>query len=107
MGATVSLRSLWFGLVGAPLAWSVGELGGYALSAQGCEAGRRTAVVLAIATTLVGLAAGVTAYRAWRASDPRQAPAGFMAFGGILTSVLFVLLLAMNLALAAVMPACA
>ncbi|HKT61916.1 MAG TPA: hypothetical protein VJQ46_17825 [Gemmatimonadales bacterium] len=106
MESAVSLRSLWFGLVGAPLAWSVQELAGYALAARGCEAGRAAAVVLGVVTTLVGLGAALTAYRSWRASRADHAPAGFMAFGGILTSVLFTLLLIMNLALTATVPAC-
>jgi hypothetical protein len=101
----VSLRSLWFGLAGAPIAWSVQELAGYALAAQ-CETGRTASVALGVAATLVGLGAGVTATRAWRASGPVGAPAGFMALAGIMTSVLFVLLLVMNVALAIVVPSC-
>jgi hypothetical protein len=102
----VSLRSLWFGLAGAPIAWSVQELAGYALAAQGCGAGRTASVVLGVAATLVGVGAGVTASRAWRASGSARAPAGFMALGGILTSVLFIPLLVMNVALATTVPAC-
>lgn len=110
-GHAVGLPALWFGLFGAPAAWSLQLLVSYALTAHACFPGAdRLAAqagggvwpvafgVSAIAA-IAGVSAAVTAWRSWGAT--RQAREGrdrFMALAGMLLSGLFLLGIAMNAA---------
>jgi hypothetical protein len=108
----VSLRALWFGLLGGPVAWTLQLLIDYPLVAHYCfpDAAPRTVPtidslrLLILVTSAIAIAVAVlalvTALRSWRASggaldDARtdstdeSPPVGrvrFMALGGILAS---------------------
>ncbi len=72
-----SYAALWFGIFGAPAAWSVQSLADYALAAHTCypglyprgtpDFGGLQAVTLAVslAAVAVGVGAGLLAYREW------------------------------------------
>lgn len=111
----VPLRLLWFGLAGAPLAWSAQLLAAFPLSAHACfprlwpltepDIGPTTLssllIALSIVTTAVSIFALVTAIRSWRATldesrgdahhalDVGNGRTRFMALGGILMSTIF------------------
>ena len=111
----VSAGALWFGLFGAPAAWSMQLMVNYALTAHGCYPGsepRATpdfgglstlVLVISVAALTVAAAAGGAAWRSWRASRtehpgdhayPLETGAGrtrFMALAGLLLSGLFLL----------------
>jgi hypothetical protein len=112
--------ALWFGLFGAPVAWSLQLLASYALVAHGCypDAAPMTmpvvpglrALVLGTgaAALAVALLAGVSAWRSWRATrrehegeheallEAGEGRTRFMALAGILLSAVFVLGIVMN-----------
>jgi hypothetical protein len=112
----VTPPALWFGLFGAPVAWSLQLLTSYALVAHGCYPdaepmtmpvvpGLRTLVLgTGAAALVVALLAGSSAWRSWRATqDGHEAllEAGegrtrFMALAGMLLSAVFVLGIVMN-----------
>ena len=109
-GRAVTPPALWFGLFGAPVAWSLQLLASYALVAHGCYPdaepmatpvvpGLRTLVLGTGAAALaVALLAGGSAWRGWRATQhsddggqdaPLEAGVGrrrFMALAGMLLS---------------------
>ncbi len=92
---------LWFGLLGAPAAWVLHLVLGYGLQEADCSAGAShwglSSHPLEIAVTAVaaaiGLAAACAAGWSWRQVDRGSADpkgrVGFMAFGGIIVSLLF------------------
>jgi hypothetical protein len=97
-------RTLWFGLLGAPVAWFVHFLAIWAIAEWGCLAGwgRFTilgldtiAVLLAIATMLVlpiMAVASIIAWRNWRAGASeaeRDSWRVYMGLGGGILGVLF------------------
>jgi hypothetical protein len=112
--------ALWFGLFGAPAAWSLQLLSSYALVAHGCYpaavprampivAGLRTVVLGGgMAALLIALVAGGVAWGSWGAmrSEHQGANEGlfetgedrtrFMALAGILLSTVFLLGIVMN-----------
>jgi hypothetical protein len=116
----VTLAALWFGLFGAPVAWSLQLLASYALVAHGCypdaepmtmpviPALRTLVLGTGVAALAVALLAAGSAWRSWRAtehehkSEPEgllEAGAGrtrFMALAGMLVSAVFVLGIVMN-----------
>ncbi|HXT14363.1 MAG TPA: hypothetical protein VN706_01955 [Gemmatimonadaceae bacterium] len=104
----VGLKRLWVGVLAAPCAWVLMEIVGYYLAARSCEPGtagvpllgtanpRVTQVIIAVVAIVVSLIGLVTAIGSWRAlPQPGREPpselgrAQFMAFVGVLTSVLF------------------
>jgi hypothetical protein len=127
----VTLAALWFGLFGAPAAWSLQLLVSYALVAHGCYprsvpltaplvGGVRTiALVASLAALAVGLAAGATAWRSWRASchehrgdhsallEIGEGRTRFMALAGMLVAAVFLLAIVMNAVPLFLVPACA
>jgi hypothetical protein len=116
----VTPPALWFGLFGAPVAWSLQLLASYALVAHGCYPdaqpmtmpvvpGLKTLVLgTGVAALAVALLAGGSAWRSWRAT--RHEPEGehealleagegrtrFMALAGLLLGAVFVLGIVMN-----------
>jgi hypothetical protein len=116
----VAQTALWFGLFGAPVAWSLQLLASYALVAHGCYPdaepmtmpvvpGLRTLVLgTGVAALALALLAGGSAWRSWRATqhehdDGHEAllEAGegrtrFMALAGMMLSAVFVLGIVMN-----------
>jgi hypothetical protein len=104
----VGLKRLWVGVLAAPVAWLLMEMVGYYLAARSCEPGtggvpllgtahpRVTQVIIDVAAAIVALIGLTTAVRSWRAlpqpgreATPELGRAHFMAFVGVLVSVLF------------------
>ena len=120
VGGDVAPRALWFGLFGAPAAWSVQLLVNYALVAHACfpkseplaspALGGLHAIVLgaSFGALAIALAAEATAWRSWRASrhenhgghgvllEVGEGRTVFMALGGVLVSGVFLLGIVMN-----------
>jgi hypothetical protein len=116
----VTPAALWFGLFGAPVAWSLQLLASYALVAHGCypDAEPMTmpvipglrALVLAtgVAALAVALLAAGAAWRSWRAAqhehkggheallEAGEGRTRFMALSGMLLGAVFVLGIVMN-----------
>jgi hypothetical protein len=117
----VSLRALWFGLAGAPAAWSLQLTIQYALAAHDCyphrtpsarPLGHALGPVIGIATVLaVAIAVGAfgTALYAWRVTRDEVTPwshaallevgegrTRFMAYAGMLASLLFLFGIGLN-----------
>jgi len=106
----VGLKRLWFGVLAAPAAWAGMEGVGYWLAARSCEPGTGgvpmegtarpalTQVLLAVVMLAIALGGLAVAVHNWRAVQPQArrgdppewGRAHFMAFGGVLISVLFV-----------------
>jgi hypothetical protein len=98
-------RALWFGLLGAPIAWFVHFLAIWAIAEWGCLAGwgRFAILGLDVVVALVGIAAilalpivaaaAFTAWRNWRRAGAsptgRDSRSGFMGIGGIALGALF------------------
>lgn len=123
--------ALWFGLFGAPLAWSLQLMVAYALAAHSCFPARAPLsrptlgaldgieLALGAAALAVAAAAGVTALRSWRATrgelghetgamlEVGEGRTHFMAFAGVMTSALFLLAVLLNGASVLLLPACA
>ncbi len=111
----VSMRALWFGLAGAPVAWSINEVADAALVSHNCYpaavplsaplVGALSAIVMvvSIVAIVVAVMALVTALRSWKAvrevpgndaggsliGPPPGGRSRFMARAGIAVSVLF------------------
>ncbi len=90
--------SLWFGVLGAPLAWSLHLLVSYTLVPPICWDGGIIALhLISLALAAVALAAGLIAWREWRqtrASGQEDihgtgSRPGFMALFGVFASVIF------------------
>jgi hypothetical protein len=100
---------LWFGVLGAPVAWVVQFLFGYAVTEAACDAaGTRWGIPVdawaAIATAVAGVIAalaGVAAVTTFRATRGRggEPPAGrihFLATVGITLAPLFLCIIVLN-----------
>ena len=113
----VPVGALWFGLTGAPLAWSAQLVASYAFSAHSCfprlvplsvpQVGASVFVLLLLAGSasalLVGGLALITAVRSWRATvletdasthaavDVGEGRTRFMTLSGIFVSAVFLL----------------
>jgi hypothetical protein len=105
----VGLKRLWVGVLLAPGAWVVCEGLGYVLAARGCEPGASPAgingavgpgivqIVVALITLVLALGGLMIALGNWRAmqppptrvDSPEWGRAHFLAFGGLLMSILF------------------
>lgn len=119
--ATVPLRTLWFGIFGAPVAWALQLIVAYSLVAHSCFPKdvplhapsfgglRMTGIIVSAALLVVGAGALTVAIHSWRVmrcgreaerraglevSDQRVR---FMAFGGILLSGVFLFALVMSI----------
>lgn len=124
----VSRVALWFGLFGAPALWSVQVMSGFAITAHGCFPRalplasptldvRAFALLITIVAALGAIAAGLTAHASWRrvthecvsshaTLDAEAERTRFMAFSGILVSVLFLLAIALSFVSISMVPAC-
>jgi hypothetical protein len=105
--APVGPLALWFAILGAPVAWAVQLALGDMFSELGCEAGgfsgiRFVLLGISAVATAVGAWALVVAWRSHRAmlavelDDVPRERATFMALGGILVSVLFLLVIVLG-----------
>lgn len=100
---------MWFGLLGAPIAWATQHVTGFGLSVAACSAaGRRvgvaldplTIVVTAIAATIAA-AAGVCAITVFRATrgvgdEPPGSRIHFLSIVGMTIAPLFVAIILMS-----------
>jgi hypothetical protein len=110
---------LWFGVLGAPAAWVFHLVAGYGIQEADCSRGSArwgfSSHPLEIAVTAAALAIGLGALLAsawiWRTAETRGAdPRGrvaFMAFAGIISSMLFLGIIAVGGAGAAYLDPCA
>ena len=129
---TVGLASLWFGLGGGPIAWSVFTIAIYAIAAQACyprmvplsapTMGSRTLYVsliaISCAAVIVGVAAGLVSMRNWRrtsgeisgnthwALDTGEGRTRFMAVSSVMTSAVFLLAILVDVAAIMVVKPC-
>lgn len=113
----VRIGALWFGLTGAPAAWSAQLVASYAFSAHSCfprlvplsvpQGGASTFMVLLLAGSVIALCVGalalITAVRSWHATvletnasthealDVGEGRTRFMALAGIFVSTVFLL----------------
>jgi hypothetical protein len=96
------LLPLWFGLLGAPLAWTAQLWLGYAAADAACSAGTAGTVlddtsdvsvlVVSALAAAVAVLAGLVAWREWRAARRDEDAPGhvrFMAAAGVGASALF------------------
>ena len=113
------LPALWFGLFGAPAAWTVMFMVSYAMSAHSCyphdtplstpTLGGLRGLIAAVmmGAIVVAAAAGAVALAAWRATNDEvpgiegarashEVRAHWMALGGMLVSILFLFLIALS-----------
>lgn len=128
----VPVVALWFGLFGAPAAWSVQSIVNYVLASHTCfpklyplvtptigHTGLAAVVVgVSIAALLVGIATLVTSIWSWRetrhetggqshwAIDTGEGRTRFMALSGILLSVMFTISILVHGAAAALTNPC-
>lgn len=109
-----SRPALWFAFLGAPAAWAVNLLVGYSVQATVCntagpgatvlglQTGRALPVLFSILAACVATAGVLVGYRAWRATGtgeenpeatvpPDVGRSWFMAYGGLVSSALFLL----------------
>ncbi len=115
--ARVSLTALVIGLTGAPLAWSIQIVVGYAIAAYACYPQRMSLAapivadlkgqlaMLSLAAILLAAICTLVGYRSWRASRDEQAGdhhallehgegrTRFMAMCGLVTSAGFLVVL--------------
>lgn len=128
--AKTGLGALLYGLIAAPVAWSLGELVNAALAQEACFPGTEPlatpaflnlhtlhAAVLAI-SLLISVSAAVVALGAWRSTRNEQAGGShalisigegrsrFMALAGLLTSLGFVIAIVFSAPALALVPAC-
>jgi hypothetical protein len=113
-------RMLWFGIFGAPGAWALQTIVDYGLVAHFCFPGemprrtptfdalRATGIAVSIIVVVVALLAMAAALRSWRATrhghdaehhellEVGEGRARFMAFAGVLLSVVFLFAMLMN-----------
>lgn len=98
---------VWFGLFGAPAAWTVQHVTGYALTEASChEAGAGWSLdlwttVVTAAAALVAVLAGVAGVAAWRAtrgagSEPPEARVRFLATMTLAITPLFLMIILMS-----------
>ena len=126
----VGLGALWFGLFGAPVAWSIQELVSFAVVSHSCFpfwqpltlpriAGTWTiALVVSLLTLALGAAAGATAWRSWRRTGSRQGEhaerqaevgegrARFMALSGLIVSGMVIYNMVLNFLTLFLVPPC-
>jgi hypothetical protein len=89
---------VWFGVLGAPLAWAAQLVLGYGVTEAACGAGgarwgidtTQWEIALTAATAALALASGLAAWRVLR--DPRGS-FRFLATWGVLESLIFVVLI--------------
>ncbi len=111
---------LWFGLLGAPAAWAVQHVAGYALTEASCNEAARAGwnvhldawtIVVTAAGLGVALAAGAAAIATFRRSrdagtDPPGARIHFLAIVAVTITPLFVCIMLMSGLGTLFLPAC-
>jgi len=129
---SIALGTLWFGLFGAAVAWSVQLLVDYVVAAHSCfpqlypldtpTMGRAPlwwiTVIVSVLMLVVGVLGGLAAVRSWSATrhetgghtqwalDTGEGRTRFMATAGLVTSAIFVVAMLVNTASAIVVRPC-
>lgn len=124
--------ALWFGLLGAHVAWSVQELVMYAVLSHACfprsrplvspifDATWTTSIVVGVAMLLAAVASVWTSWRQWGRYRPETAASWrdalqraddarayrYMAFWGVAAGGAFLLMIVLNLVTLFVLPTC-
>ncbi len=108
---------LWFGLLGAPLAWTAQLVVGYGVEEANCSPageswslGQPWQIGITATAAAIALAAGLGAFTVWRDlrrhdHDP-SGRLGFMAAGGLLVSSVFLVLIVLGGVGAIVLDSC-
>ena len=100
MTAAITERRLWFGLLAAPVAWGIEGLAGWAIGGHVCSGlaigtARGLVGVISLVMLAVGAAGLLAAWRSWQEVASLPHPRGdrvqFMAMGGVLVSVPFLI----------------
>lgn len=111
---------LWFGLLGAPAAWTLQHIAGYALTEASCNEAARAGwdihldawtIALTAGGFLVALAATVAAIGSWRSTrdagtDPPGARRHFLAIVAVTIAPLFICIMLMSGLGTVFLPAC-
>jgi hypothetical protein len=99
---------VWFGVLGAPAAWTIQHVTGFALTQADCNAGYRgdvavvgLTIAISAAAALVAVAAGLSALRVFRATrdageEPPASRIHFMSVMGMLIAPLFLAIIVMS-----------
>ena len=126
----VGLRALWFGLFGAPVAWTLQELASTAIVGHSCFPYWRPltfpsiggtwaiALIVSILTLVLGVAAALTAWRSWQLTRPPhdaaaehqvevgEGRARFMALSGLILTGMVLYNMVLNFLVLFIVPAC-
>lgn len=129
---SIALGTLWFGLFGAAVAWSVQLLVDYVVAAHSCyprlyplatpTIGRAPlwwiTVIVSVLMLIVGVLGGLAAVRSWSATrhetgghtqwalDTGEGRTRFMATAGLVTSAIFIVAMLVNTAAAITVTPC-
>ena len=119
MSARASLL-LWFGVLGAPLAWTLQLVAGYGVEEAGCAEGARRwgvpshglQIAILCFCAAVALGSGLAAGWSWREAGRgrlrnRRGRVAFLGICGLLLSALFLALIVLGGAGAATLDTCA
>ena len=128
--ANVALKSLWFGILGAPMAWISLELLSYILTTSVCDTNNQTRlsdhslevwqylIPLNVVAGIIALSAIVIAIHNWRKSSHEKSGSAhqlievgegrtrFLAMFGLLTSIGFIVALLFSSITLFLMPLC-
>jgi hypothetical protein len=110
---------LWFGVLGAPTAWTLQHVAGFTLTEARCQEVSRTWVVpmdtwtaaVTAMAALIAVLAGVAALASWRRTrdageDPPESRIHFMSVMGMTLTPLFLMIILMSGIGALVLPEC-
>lgn len=109
---------IWYAFLGAPLAWSLQLIIGYAMVAHACYPGmdplnylgaggaRITTVIVTLVTLIMAIAALATARRLVTVQTGTESVSRYLSMAGVLTGIVFTLLIVFNLVALIVEPTC-
>ncbi|HZS59276.1 MAG TPA: hypothetical protein VFA43_08410 [Gemmatimonadaceae bacterium] len=109
---------IWYAFLGAPLAWSLQLIIGYAMVAHACYpnmdplnfagagGARITATIVTVVTLIIAIVALGTARQLVTAQVGGDGVARYLSIAGILTGIVFTLLIVFNLIALIVEPTC-
>ena len=109
---------IWYAFLGAPVAWSLQLIIGYAMVAHACypsmdplnfdaaQGTRITAGIVTIVTLIMAIAALVIARQLVAAQVASEGVARYLSKGGVLIGIVFSLLIVFNLLALIIEPTC-
>jgi len=104
-GRAARNRELALGVLGGPILWGIQMVVGYALVPLSCSSGSKVSLyILATVTAVLTVSTGILAWRQWQlATDNRwqefdkpRLPQSFLGSLGVITSLLFLLIIVMT-----------